>query len=347
MKTSQWTAIGSLVLTVMYGGVAWGGIRDNPQAAGMNYNNGQLPANGGNPSLNAAGSQGGSFANPQIGAVNYVEGQVSINGQVLSPKSVGSVELLKGQSLETQSGKAEILLTPGVFLRVDDNSSVSMISPSLAPTEVEVTKGRAMVEVSYIRKENDIRIDEDGASTKLRKKGLYDFDADNDQVCVFKGAAYTYVGDRKVDLLQGQQLTLNSAVKPKAKGFKTAQYEDDFYNWSKLRSGYLLEADAELADQYSGYPPYWYWDPWFGAWAFPFDWGWGFYSPFYGWGAPFYGGWGYGWGWGYGRGPWGPRGFRPGGGRAGFVGGGFHGVGGFHGGGGFGGGFHGGGGHGR
>src|SRR5579863_2898448 len=178
MRTSQWATIGSLALAVMFGGVAWGGIGDNPQVGVMNYGNGQPPANSGNLSPNSAGSQQ-SFANPQVGAVNYVEGQVSINGQALSRKSVGSVDLLKGQSLETQSGKAEILLTPGVYLRVDDNSSVSMVSPSLAPTEVEVTKGRAMVEVNYIRKENDIRIDEDGASTKLRKKGLYDFDADH------------------------------------------------------------------------------------------------------------------------------------------------------------------------
>jgi hypothetical protein len=51
------------------------------------------------------------------GSINYVEGQASIGGETLNPKSIGSIELEKGQSLTTQAGKVEILLTPGVFLR--------------------------------------------------------------------------------------------------------------------------------------------------------------------------------------------------------------------------------------
>ena len=234
---------------------------------------------------------------PQVGALNYVEGQVSVNGQSVSPKSVGSVDLQKGQSLTTQTGRAEILLTPGVFLRADDNSSVVMLSPSLAPTTVELAKGRAMVEVTYIRKENDIRINENDASTKLLKKGLYDFDADSGEVRVFKGQAAVYVGDRKITLGQKEEVAVNSA-KPKSNYFKPAQYQDSFYDWSRLRSQDVLQANAALADQYGdgSYGPDWYWDPGFGAWAFPFDWGWGFYSPFfayppafYGYGAPYYG----------------------------------------------------------
>jgi hypothetical protein len=118
-------------------------------------------------------------------------------------------------------------------------------------------------------------------------------------------------------------VTLNAAVKPKSEGFKTAQYEDDFYDWCRLRSGDVLQANANLAAEYgaSWYGPGWYWDPWFDAWAFPYDWGWGYYSPFFG-----YGGCGF---YPYGGG-FGGRGF---GGR-GFGGGGFHVGGGFHGGGG-------------
>jgi hypothetical protein len=48
------------------------------------------------------------------GTINYVEGQASVDGQPLSPNSVGSAELEKGQVLTTQAGKVEVLLTPGV-----------------------------------------------------------------------------------------------------------------------------------------------------------------------------------------------------------------------------------------
>lgn len=49
------------------------------------------------------------------GTLNYVEGQASIGAQTLDSKSVGATELQTGEVLGTENGKAEILLTPGVF----------------------------------------------------------------------------------------------------------------------------------------------------------------------------------------------------------------------------------------
>lgn len=50
------------------------------------------------------------------GSLNYVEGQASIEGHSLGPEAIGKTELKPGQSLGTQTGKVELLLTPGVFL---------------------------------------------------------------------------------------------------------------------------------------------------------------------------------------------------------------------------------------
>ena len=164
-------------------------------------------------------------------------------------------------------------------------------------TEVQLDKGRAIVEVIDIHKENNIRIDLNGAVTKLLKKGLYDFDADDNEIRVFKGSAQVTAGNRKTTL-GGQQkvMTLPDIAKLKARGFETRQYEDDFYRWSGLRSGYLSEASVDIARTYIGPGPGWYgpgwcglgwyWDPWFGVYTFlPADgifygpFGWGFYSP--------------------------------------------------------------------
>src|ERR1700758_1987106 len=76
----------------------------------------------------------------QPGDINYVEGQASIDDQELSSNSVGSTQLETGQTLATQSGKVEVLLTPGVFLRLNVNSSAKMIKAGLADTEVEIDK---------------------------------------------------------------------------------------------------------------------------------------------------------------------------------------------------------------
>jgi hypothetical protein len=277
----------------------------------------------------------------QPGSINYVEGQASIGDQPLNSNSVGSTELQAGQTLDTRAGKVELLLTPGVFLRVDDNSSIKMVNAGLANTEVAIDKGRAMLEGTDISKNNDIRVEEAGATIRILKNGLYDFDSNRNTIRVFKGKAEVLENDKKVDLGRERELVLNAAAKPRARDFDARNYEDDLFRWSALRSGYLSEASVEQARIYvNGGPgwfgPGWYWDPWFSCYTFvpgggifysPF--GWGFYSPFAVYRSPFfYGGyWGRPHRFGELHYPYG-HGIEPRGGFRGSVGG-FHGTGSF------------------
>ena len=50
------------------------------------------------------------------GTVNYLEGKVEIDGNALTTKQIGEAQLQPEQVLTTSHGKAEVLLTPGVFL---------------------------------------------------------------------------------------------------------------------------------------------------------------------------------------------------------------------------------------
>ncbi len=239
------------------------------------------------------------------GAVNYVEGQASINGQTLDAKSVGSVELEQGQTLATGKGKTEILLTPGVFLRLGDNSSVKMISSGLTDTQVQLEQGRGFVEVDELYRENHITVVQGNATIELTKKGLYDFDVEHNKVRVFDGHAVITEDGHHVDVKGGHEANVNVAGEMKARGFDKKTSEDDLYHWSSLRSSYLAEANIQSARTYVvgdsfGYGWYgagWYWNPWFSAYTFipgdgffynPF--GWGFYSPLYVYRAPWIGG---------------------------------------------------------
>ena len=241
------------------------------------------------------------------GTLNYVEGQVDLGSQALDSKSVGSVQVSPGQSINTNNGKAEILLTPGVFLRLGPNSSIEMVSPSLTSTQLTLNQGEALVEVDEIHPENDIRITENGTSTRLEKTGLYDFDDDHNTVRVFNGMAMVRDNDRDVKVKGGHELVLGNGAKAKARKFdKSAMQATDLYRWSSLRSDYLADANVNAARIYytnGWYGPGWigagwYWSPWYSAYTFipgdgifynPF--GWGFYSPFWAYRAPlFYGG---------------------------------------------------------
>jgi len=257
------------------------------------------------------------------GALNYVEGNASMGGQILGSKSIGSAQLQAGQSLTTQIGKAEILLTPGVFLRVGDNSTIKLISPSITNTVVDLERGHAILEVDEIHPENDIRILADGVNTQVLKTGLYDFNADQSRLLVFDGKALVQNGESRTNAKGGREVQFASNAPLKARKFDKKAYEDgDLYRWSSLRSSYVAEANVDAAGIYAenGWGPWgmgwwgadWYWDPWFDAFTFipgdgifysPF--GWGFYSPWWVYDAPFFG---YGY-YGFGGRPFGHYGY--------------------------------------
>src|SRR5579871_3788911 len=140
-------------------------------------------------SLPAWGNDTDNRRQAMPGTLNYVEGEASIGDQTLTSKDVGTADLQNGQTLETGNGKAEILLTPGVFLRLGSDSAVNMVSTNLTDTQVALRKGEAMLEVDQLYKENYIHISQPGADTRVLKPGLYDFDATNQQVRVFDGKA--------------------------------------------------------------------------------------------------------------------------------------------------------------
>jgi hypothetical protein len=294
-------------------------------------------------------------ANPAgPGAVNYVEGQVDVDGQPLTSQSVGHTAVQTGQVLETNQGKTEMLLSPGVFLRLGNDSAVRLDTGGLTNTRVTLLRGQAMVEADEILPGSSVQINDGTASANVVKRGLFEFTAaPQSRVAVYEGELRLQEGDRQVTLKKGHELAL---MEP---NLKTASFDrkahDDLYNWSSVRSAYLAQAANESARtfvvDYAGwYGPGWYWNPWWDFYSFipgagilysPF--GWGFYSPALAYYAPVYVG-RFG---GYPAiargGVHGFRGTGTVGAVRGFNGGGFHGFagGGFRGG--FGGGFHGGG----
>ena len=275
MKLARWiTVAGSCFLAVLLSLPVWGADTDSRRQA--------MP-----------------------GTLNYVEGQASIGDQKLTSKEVGTAELQNGQVLETGNGKAEILLTPGVYLRLGSNSAAEMVSTDLTNTQVALQRGEAMLEVDQIYKENFIHISQPGADTQVLKTGLYDFDATNQQMRVFDGKAVVSANDRSTTVKGGHALALNTDnLKSQDFNKKQVAQSDDLYRWSSLRSQYLSQANIDTAGLYyvngwygpGWWGPGWYWNPWFAGYTFlpgagflysPF--GWGFYSPLVVWHAPYYG----------------------------------------------------------
>jgi hypothetical protein len=241
----------------------------------------------------AAGIAAAQGATARPGTVNYTEGRVTIDGQAIPAKSLGSTEVEPGQVLRTEQGKTEMLLTPGVFLRLGDHSAVRMVSPSLTDTRVELLQGEALVEADEVLDGNHLVIADRGVDTQIQKHGLYRFTADPAQLAVYDGKAQVYVDERTVEVGKGKQMTFTQTASLKPQSFDRHQV-DNLYQWSGVRSEYVAEANQSSVQYIVGGGPWgwygtgWYWNPWFSSWAFipgdgffgsPF--GFGFYSPVY------------------------------------------------------------------
>jgi hypothetical protein len=277
------------------------------------------------------------------GTINYIEGQVSLDNQPLG--APGPVVVQPGQTFATGNGFAEVLLTPGVFLRLGHNSEIRLITSGLVQTKAQLDRGEAIVEVDQLIKGTNLAVVMNGATAQLDKKGLYDFDAGQQAIRVLGGKVIVSEAAGSKSIGKDDQLLLASAKPLKTKSFDANVVKTQpLYVWSEARSQDESQANVAMAQNvaaYGGwYGPGWYWDPYWSFYAYlpgdgflysPF--GWGFYSPWYigYYGVPFgrYGYYGHGghYGGGYGH-VGGVNAHVSAFGGGGFGGGGFHGGGG-------------------
>src|SRR6476469_4635568 len=142
------------------------------------------------------------------GMVHYIEGEVFTGDQKVDGKFGNFPQVKEKQVLRTEEGRAEVLLTPGVFARVGENSSFQMITNSLIDTRLEFLSGSMIVESDDILKDNAVTVVAKDATVHLRKTGIYRFDAEPPELRVLKGAVDVEAGGKTFELKEGKLLNL-------------------------------------------------------------------------------------------------------------------------------------------
>jgi hypothetical protein len=194
----------------------------------------------------AASAWAQSVISAHSGTIHYTEGQVSLDGNAIQPKFGEFPEVKSGQVLATQDGRAEILLTPGVFLRLGENSSFKMISNQLSNTRLEVQSGEAMIEVGELLPDNAIAVVFHQGDISIAKRGLYRFDSDPAKLRVYEGEASVVSPSTDATMVRkGHELIFGDA-KLEARTFD-AKETDEFYRWSARRDEYVAEANITSA----------------------------------------------------------------------------------------------------
>ena len=205
----------------------------------------------------------------RVGSLDYIEGKAFVDGQATSGNRDQLPILDNGQTLSTAQGHAEMLLTPGAFLRLDANTSVRLTNASLTDTQLKLDHGAAMLEVDNLHKDNLLRVGIGSGLVRVLKNGLYRFSADPAMVQVFSGQVEATSQDVVVKAGKHHQVAFSS--RPEVSKFKAAA-DDDLSRWSRLRSEYEAEASVSSA-QYAfdmGAPwgfANWFWNPWFDTWT--------------------------------------------------------------------------------
>jgi hypothetical protein len=185
------------------------------------------------------------------GVINWVEGDAFLGDKpyVMQPSQFGEVK--ENMVFRTEEGRAEILLPPGVFLRISEKSSIRMISNRLIDTRVELLSGSGIVEVDDLAKEATVTVVCKDATVSLTKAGLYRFDTAPAQIKVFKGSADVAMGGDSIGVPAGKMVSL-SGVAGVPEKFAIAE-TDSFDHWSRRRGELLANANISAAKQAQNY----------------------------------------------------------------------------------------------
>jgi len=244
-----------------------------------------------------------SVISAKSGLIHYLEGRVYLGDQLIESKVGEFPDLKENGQLRTEEGRVEVLLTPGVFLRIGEHSAIRMITNRLIDTRVELLSGSAVVEADELLRDNGVTIVYKDYALQLQKKGVYRFDSEPPAVRVYDGQVIALYNGKSEEVKQGHMLEMDGDLKTAR--FDKDKSTDELYLWSRDRSQYLAMANVSAAQSVNNSGAYWgasnwYWNPFFSMYTFipmagvyynPF--GYAFWSPYsvysYLYSLPYYG----------------------------------------------------------
>jgi len=186
----------------------------------------------------------------RAGVVHYFEGAVYLNDQPLEPRLGRFPSMSGGAELRTASGRAEVLLTPGVFLRIDQNSAIRMVSNSLADSRVELLSGSAMVESAEPVLGTSVTLTYRNWQIQFAQRGIYRIDSAGidsgmGRVWVREGEAQVTdeATSQPIAVQRGMDLPLAVALVPEQ---SLNEPSDALSTWSRGRAD-SISADNQIA----------------------------------------------------------------------------------------------------
>ena len=238
----------------------------------------------------------------KAGFVNRVDGRVFIERQENADGERGraslGTQMKDGDLLATAvESKAEVLLNPGSYLRLGEQTEVRAVNTSLSEMRFEVVKGSVIVEVGELEKQIVVEIQTPAGVISVNKPGIQRIDVTNGVTTIAVRQGEAYLGTRE-QLLAKQATKIGRGKMTRLSNTFVAGSElqmakidkdatvDELDAWSFNRAQTMMMANQSLLRRNpsrSSLAYGWYYDPFYNGYTFiP---GGGYFSPY---GFPFF-----------------------------------------------------------
>src|ERR1035441_8398390 len=164
------------------------------------------------------------------GVIAYGEGTVYLGDKLWEPCNSQFDIVKENTVVRTGAGRVEVLLVPGTFLRLGENSSFRLLTNRLIDTRLELLGGSAVLEVDQVTKDDNVTVVSRDATLTFPRAGLYRLDSEPARIKVLKGSGAVQIGDRRVEVPSGKMLGLTGETASLEKF--DAEDTDSLDNWS-------------------------------------------------------------------------------------------------------------------
>lgn len=190
-----------------------------------------------------------SVISTHAGVVHFFEGAVYLGDSRLEAHPGRFPSMPQGGELRTENGRAEVLLTPGVFLRMGESSAIRMVSNDLADTRVELRAGSAIVDSGESSPDTSVTLIYKDWKVHIKTNGVYRIDSDPAHLSVQQGEAEVFAGARKepVTVERGMSLPFAEVLVPEKQDELASQPSDGLNDWENGRSQSIVADNAITA----------------------------------------------------------------------------------------------------
>ena len=151
---------------------------------------------------------GQSVISTRSGIVHIFEGTVYLGDHPLESHPGKFSSVPQGGELRTAEGRAEVLLTPGVFVRIGGRSAIRMVDNELSHTRVELLAGSAIVDSAEPISGTSVTLVYRNWRVRFPAAGVYRIDSDPPRLWVLQGKAEVSADTHEEALSVGQGMNV-------------------------------------------------------------------------------------------------------------------------------------------